>query len=287
MALSGWGRWIFSDDFTRAPLGSDRISDLHLFWVRAIDWASAAAGLALAWLALVRPLLKRQGLTRDGMIFLASAVSFFIDPVINQFKYTFAWNAHVLNFGSWSGYVPFHAGPHDFAEGIAWAWAQYLYMGFGAAVLGTWIVNRLRARYPGISNLSAFGVLFAIYAVADFVLENLFIRTEVYTYARTWKIFTFWSGSQYQFPIYESIFVATFAVGWTYFRMSWIERGRPFTAGGLDRLAVGARTRSSLLFLSVVGFGVAWVAVSYFVPWSWLSVNADSIAKLPSYMLPG
>lgn len=287
VAVSGWGRWILSDDFARAPIGADEISDAHLFWIRVIDLGSAAAGIALAWLALIRPLLRRQGLTPDGMIFLACAVSFFIDPVINQFAYTFAWNAHVFNMGSWSAFVPFHGGPTDFAEGIAWAWAQYLYMGFGAAVLGCWIVGGLRRRSPAISNLSAFGALFALYFVADFVLENLFIRTEVYGYARTWSFFTLWDGTQYQFPLYESVAVAAFAVGWTYFRLSWRERGAPFVAGGLERLPVGSGTRTALTFLAVVGFGAAWVAVTYFVPWSWLSVNADSVAELPSYMQPG
>lgn len=286
MALSGWARWILSDDFTRAPLGGDRISDLHLFWIRVIDWGSAAFGLALAWLAVARPLLRKQGFTPDGMIFLACAVSFFIDPVINQFEYTFAWNAHAFNRGSWSAYVPLHGGPTDFGEGIAWAWAQYLYMGFGAAVLGCWIVCRLRQRYTGISNLAAFGALFALYFAADSVLENLFIRAEVYSYARTWRVFTLWDGTQYQWPLYESVCVAAFAVGWAYFRMSWQERSQPFVAGGIERLAVGARTRRALTFLAVVGFGCVWAFVTYFGPWSWLSVNADSIAKLPSYMLP-
>lgn len=81
--------------------------------------------------------------------------------------------------------------------------------------------------------------------------------------------------------------MAAFAVGWTYFRISWRERGRPFCAGGLARLAVGGRTKTTLEFLAVVGFGAAWVFVTYFGPWSWLSVNADSVARLPSYMLPG
>lgn len=249
--------------------------------------ASAAAGLALAWVFLVRPLLRERRLTRDGMIFLACAVSFFIDPVINQFEYSFAWNAHAINFGSWSAYVPFYGGPHDYGEGLAWAWSQYLYMGLGGAVLGCWIVGRLRRHSPGISNLSSFGALFGVYWLADFVLENLFIRAEVYTYARTWKVFTLWPGSQFQFPLYESVFVAAFATGWAYFRMNWQEQGRPFVVGGLDRLAPRPRAGTALTFSAVVGFGAAWVFVTYFGPWSWLSVNADSIAELPSYLLPG
>lgn len=287
IALSGWGQWILSDDFAPAPKGADVISDAHLFWIRVIDVGSAAAGVALAWFFLIRPAWGAKRLTMDGMIFLACAVSFFVDPVINQFEYTFAWNAHVLNMGSWAAYVPFHGGPTDFAEGIAWAWAQYLYMGLAAAVLGCWIIGRLRARRPGISNLSAFSALFGLYAVADFVLENLFIRTEVYSYARTWKALTLFDGSQYQFPLYESMAVATFATGWTYFRLSWQERGTPFVAAGLERLTLGPRARTALVFASVVGFGAAWVFISYFGPWSWLSVNADSVARLPSYMLPG
>ena len=287
IALSGWGRWILSDDFAAAPKGADVISGAHLFWIRVIDAGSAAAGVALAWFFLLRPAWRERRLTMDGMIFLACAVSFFIDPVINQFKYTFAWNAHVWNRGSWAASVPFHGGPTKFAEGLSWAWAQYLYMGLAAAVLGCWIVRRLRVRRPGISNLSAFTALFALYAVADFFLENLFIRAEVYGYARTWKVFTLFDGSQYQFPLYESVAVAAFATGWTYFRLSWQERGTPFVAGGLERLRLGPRAGTALLFLSVVGFGAVWVFLSYFAPWSWLSVNADSIARLPSYMLPG
>ena len=135
--------------------------------------------------------------------------------------------------------------------------------------------------------MAALAALFVVFWAADFVLENLFIRAEVYTYARTWRAVTLWPGSQYQFPLYEGVCVAAYALGFTWVRLSWLDRGGSFVDSGLDRLGLSAALSRGVHLLAVIGFAAACAFLAYFAPWSWLSINADSIARLPSYLRAG
>jgi len=284
VAITGWIRWIASDDFAPAPRGADRFSDHHLLIVRLIEVTSVLALGALVWHFGVRPWRRARHLTLDGMLLIGATLAFFIDPVINQFRYTFAWNAYAYNRGSWAHFVPLHHGPSQFGEGLLWALPQYVYMGLGGAVVGCWFVARLRRRWPRINTVAALAALFVAFWTADFVLENLFIRAEVYTYARTWQAVTLWPGSQYQFPLYEGVCVAAYALGFTWVRLSWMDRGRSFVDSGLDRLRLTGGLRGAVQLLAVIGFAAACAFLAYFAPWSWLSIDADSIARLPSYL---
>ena len=287
VAVTGWARWILSDEFAPAPRGADPFPHGHLVIVRAIELASVAGLGALVWHFGIRPWRRARRLTLDGMLLVGATLAFFIDPVINQFKYTFAWNAYAYNRGSWAHFVPLHHGPSRFGEGLLWALPQYVYMGLGGAVVGCWFVGWLRRRRPGINTLTALAALFVVFWVADFVLENLFIRAEVYTYARTWRAVTLWPGSQYQFPLYEGVCVAAYALGFTWVRLSWLDRGRSFVDSGLDRFGLSAALNRGVHLLAVIGFAAACAFLAYFAPWSWLSIDADSIARLPSYLRAG
>jgi hypothetical protein len=220
------------------------------------------------------------------MIVIGSLLASGIDPLINYFHYTFAWNAHALNAGSWLAFFPLHQGPTRYAEGLVWFVPQYLYLGLGLAAIECRIILALRHRYPGVSNVRSFGIAFVTILALDVVLEQLFIRTRVYAFPRTWEALTLFAGTPYQFPVYESIFVAVYAAGFTCLRMSANDSadGLPFLHRGLRRWSPHLRT--PVMLLAVVGFCSAWAALAYFIPWSWMSVSADSIISPPSFMLP-
>jgi hypothetical protein len=239
----------------------------------------------MLWLLVVRPLRAHGRLGIDGMLVVGSAFAFFIDPVINQFRSTFAWSAYAVNRGSWAAFIPLHRGSTRFGEGLLWALPQYVYLGAGGGLLGWWIVLRLRRRHPGISNPAALLVTLGIFCVIDAVLENIFIRSDMYSYARGWRAVTLWPGSQYQFPLYNSLFVGLYALGFTYVRLQWHDRGRTSIDAGLDRVRDSVRTTVQLF--AYIGFSAFTAAVAYFIPWSWISVNADAIARLPSYLRAG
>lgn len=284
-----WTRWILSDtQFGPAPIqGPDTFDGAALVVLRVIEVVSLLIAAATIWVFLVKPLIEQRRLTLDGMIVIGSLLASGIDPLINYFHYTFAWNAHALNAGSWLAFFPLHQSPTRYAEGLAWFVPQYLYLGIGLAAIECRIILALRRRYPGIANIRSFSIAFVAIFGVDIVLEQVFIRTRVYAFPRTWEAFTLFAGTPYQFPVYESLFVAIYAAGFTYLRMSARDSadGNPFLHRGIHRWPEILRTPVKLL--AVIGFCAVWAALAYFIPWSWMSVNPDSIITPPSYMLPG
>lgn len=284
-----WTRWIVSDtQFGPAPIhGPDRFDGAALITLRVIEVASLLIAAATIWVFLIKPLITTRRLTLDGMIVIGSLLASGIDPLINYFHYTFAWNAHAFNLGSWLAFFPLHQGPTRYAEGIAWFVPQYLYLGIGLAAIECRIILALRRRFPGIPNVRSFAIAGAAILCLDIVLEQVFIRTRVYAFPRTWEALTLFAGTPYQFPVYESIFVAVYAAGFTMLRMSAQDSpdGVPLLHRGVERWA--PRWRTPIMLVATIGFCAVWAAVAYFLPWSWMSVNPDSIITPPSYMLPG
>ncbi len=284
-----WLRWIASDTLFRpAPIaGPDTFDGTALLILRVIEIVSLFIAAGTIWVFLIKPLATTRRLTLDGMIVIGSLLASGIDPLINYFHYTFAWNAHALNMGSWLAFFPLHQGPTRYAEGLAWFVPQYLYLGIGLAAIECRIILALRRRFPGIANIRSFSVAVLCIFGIDILIEQLFIRTRIYAFPRTWEALTLFAGSEFQFPIYESVFVAVYAAGFTYLRMSAHDdpNGISFVERGIDRWA--PRWRTPVTLLAVIGFCAVWAALAYFLPWSWMSVNPDSLITPPSYMLPG
>lgn len=284
-----WARWITSDtQFGPAPIhGPDSFDGAALLALRAIEIVSLVIAGGTIWAFLIRPLRRERRLTLDGMIVIGSLLASGIDPLINYFHYTFAWNAHAWNAGSWLAFFPMHQGPTRYAEGLAWFVPQYLYLGIGLAAIECRIILALRRRYPGIANIRSFSMAFVAILSIDIVIEQLFIRARVYAFPRTWEAFTLFAGTPYQFPVYESLFVAVYAAGFTYLRMSAYDDpgGLSFVHRGIGRWTPTRRT--PVMLLAVIGFCAVWAAIAYFLPWTWLSINPDSLITPPSYMLPG
>ncbi|MCD2198255.1 spirocyclase AveC family protein [Actinomycetospora endophytica] len=282
-------RWVASGtEFGPAPiLDSDTFDGVQLMLLRVIEVASVLVLIATVWVFLVRPYLAHRRLGLDGKIVIGSLLAAAIDPLINYFHYTFAWNAHAWNLGSWLGSFPLAQGPTHYGEGLAWFIPQYLYLGIGLASIEGRIILALRRRYPGVPDVRAFAVASGSIFIADCLLEQVFIRAGVYAFPRTWSALTLFAGTPYQFPIYESLFVAVYATGFTALRMSALDHpsGLSFVERGVERWRPSLQTPITLL--GVIGFCAVWAALAYFLPWSWMSNNPDSLIHIPSYMTPG
>jgi Spirocyclase AveC-like len=285
----GGGWWVLeSNHFGKAPTGADHLSTLHLVFIRSFELASIGVTLWFIWTCLIVPIRAGQGLTRDGMLVLGTTFAYFIDPLVNLFSYTFAYNAHGINVGSWEQVFPLHTGPAThFGEGIAWALPQYVYFGLGGSLIACWAFAKLQARWPTITKTQCFALYLAGFFVFDTILEYACIRFELYSYARTWKPLTINPGSQYQWPIYEGLISGLYSAGIVYVRVCWAEGKQSFLDRGLERLKVSQRHKTTALALAVIGFCAAWAFFAWFAPWSWQSAGATSVANLPSYLRPG
>lgn len=251
---------------------------------------SATLLLSLLYVLIVRPALKRKGFGFDGMLLLGCLLVHFIDPVFNYFSPSFLQNAHAMQWGSWANFIPGYASPSGdagYVEGLLWAAALYGVFGVVAAIGGCWILGLLRARMPRATDFTTYAILFAIFAVIDFVLENFFVRNEIYVFWGAVSDLTLWSGEVYQFPIYETFLATVYALGFVWLRDSRDVRGDSVVEKGADELPVGRRLQASLRFCAITGFCLVWGMVSYFMPYTWLSMKSDSYPELPSYLEGG
>jgi hypothetical protein len=291
IAGQAWIRWFASgSQFSPAPLhNANHYAQWRWITLRAVEAISALVFVWLANLTIVKPLRRDRHLGIDGKIFIACLIGSITDGVLNMFQYLFAWNAHSVNLGSWSGFLPLHSAHANprYAEALVWGLPMYVYFCIGVAIAGCLLVGRLRARFPSISNVHALFYVFVGAFVFDFIVENAIIRsTQAYSFAKTAKALTLWSGSVYQFPIYESICVAALGTIFTALRLSALDSsdGVSFVERGCERFRPGLR--GTVRLVAVIGFAVLTLFVVYHLVINWLGVTGTSFAQLPSYLEP-
>ena len=285
-------RWIFSPtEFAPAPLlGPDQFPAWREASLRGLEVLSLAVLAGFVWFCVIKPWRRDGKLSLDGKFVIAGCFTAVADACLNLYSYLFAWNAHSFNRGVWAAFMPFHSprASSRYAEGLLWGVPMYIYFCLGAAIIGCQIIKALRNRFPTIANSTAYSIVFVCTFIGGMLLENAIIRiTQAYGYAQTPEHLTLFAGSQYQFPIYESIFTGCLAVAFTYVRMSALESadGVSCIERGYERWRPALQTPVRLL--AVCGFSAAALLLVYHLPFNWLGVGGTSFADLPSYMLPG
>jgi hypothetical protein len=284
-------RWVLSDDFAPAPvIGPDVMEAWRLVALRIFEGVSLLVLLVFLWFCVLRPIIRERRLSLDGKFVLGGLVAFVGDAFLNSREYLFAWNANNINMGVWTRFLPFHdpESSSRYAESIIWGAPMYVYFCAGVAIMSAPMVTWLRRRNPAITTVKLFAAIWVFDFLFDFVAENLIIRlTNGYAYAQTFAPLTLWSGDVHQFPVYESILVATLGSVYTWMRI--MSRENP---EGLCPAEQGfQRWRPSLQgpvrTLAVIGLCCAATLTVYHLPFNWLGLAGTSVAHLPSYMLPG
>jgi len=277
-------RWAVSGDMARPDPGPDHYK--YLWWLRTVEVGSVLAVLGFAWFTVVKPWRHTRSIPFDGKLLLGLMVAYQVDPVLNYYNPSFVFNAHSVGFGSWANGIPGYSSPAQdrLAEGFLWAMPLYMYFGLLAAIIGGKVLAWLGARFPSASKASLYAMLFVLVTVGDFFVEfATIVYPQLYVFAGTEKSLTLFAGEVYQFPVYHCVFAAVFAVMITWLRESRDANGISAVERGLDRLDVGRRVKGLLSFLAIT----AWATLSalgYFLPFAWMSMQADSYPKLPSYL---
>jgi Spirocyclase AveC-like len=285
-------RWIFCDtEFAPAPRrGPDRMDTGQVLAIRVFEAISFAVLVALVWYCVVRPWRREGTLSLDGKFVLGGMAAFIADGFLDVHTYLFAWNSYSINMGVWTRYLPFHNPDMSsrYAESLLWGPPMYVYFCAGVAIAACQLVRWLRARWPRISYAGIFVVVYLVEFAFDFVVENLAIRTtQAYGFAQTYGPLTLWSGSQYQFPLYESVLVAALGTFYTWARLRALESpdGLSPIERGFERFRPGLQP--AVRTFAVIGFCSAATILVYHLPLNWLGLVGDATAVMPSYMLSG
>jgi hypothetical protein len=258
--------------------------------LRILEALSMGVLLGFVWFCIVRPWRRDGRLSLEGKFVIGGVFGAVADAFLNSCAYLFAWNAHSVNAGVWTAFLPFHqtGASSRYAEGVLWGVPMYIYFCTGAALIGCQVIRALRKRFPGISNVSAFTVVWLLEFFGGLILENTIIRiTQAYGYAQTNEALTLFAGATYQFPVYESLFTASLGVAFSYVRLTALESpdGVSCIERGYERWRPSLQ--APLRLLAVIGFSAIALIMMYHLPFNWLGVNGHSMADLPSYQLPG
>jgi hypothetical protein len=282
-SLMVWIRWIASDQFRPVPTGGDHISTARLYLLYGLQAGGFILAAFFIGRFLIRPWRRERRLTTDGCILLALPFAWFWDPFFNYSQNWLSYNAHLLNLGSWSGFVPGWISPHQdrMSEPLV-VGAGYIFWVFGAMLVGSAVLRAVKRRWP---NLSLPGLLL-IGLVACMGIDLVLEWSSVFVgwYALPGATHAFLGGSRYQLPVMEFLCGGVQTFGWVCLRYFRDDRGRTLVEGGADRLGLSTRATMLTRWLAVSG-ALAAAALLFNIPIQWQALHSGRWPSgMPSYL---
>jgi hypothetical protein len=280
LTLYVWISWVTGPYFEQVPSGPDEppmymkvplIANAVVLWV----------GLPFAiWHFFVKPWRRERRITLDGMLFASMGLMFFQDPLLNYFNTWCTYNTWSFNRGSWSSNIPGWVSPEEpgamVAEPLLTNAPGYAYGVLLITIVGCWLMRRIKARWPGISNLRLILSTYAIAIVFDFVMEALvMLPIGFYTYPGAIRAVSFNADTYYQWPIYEGLMWGGVQAALCCLRFFTDDRGRTIAERGLEHVRGGFARQQFVRFLAIFAAVSSCFFVFYNVPAQWIGMHSD------------
>ncbi|MEU5880521.1 spirocyclase AveC family protein [Spirillospora sp. NPDC047279] len=280
LQLYVWIRWATGPHFERVPTGPS--DPPTLMKVVLVTWTAVTMlGLPIGiYYFIIRPWRRERRITLDGMLLVSFGLLFFQDPLLNYFNTWCTYNSWLWNMGSWTQDIPgwrsFGEPGAMMAEPLLMNAPGYSYGVLLCTILGCWVMRKVKARWPGISNLGLIAVVAVWTFFFDFVMEGLFLMPMgLFTYPGAIQSLSINAGHYYQWPIYEGLMWGGVQAGLCALRYFTDDRGRTVVERGLERVQGGFVKLQVTRFLAIFAASSALFFVFYNVPVQWFAMNAD------------
>jgi hypothetical protein len=280
LQLYVWTRWLTGPYFERVPAGPTEppmymkvplIANAVVLWV----------GLPFAlWYFIIRPWVRERRITLDGMLLVSMGLMFFQDPLLNYVNTWCTYNTWLFNRGSWSSHIPGWVSPEEpgrqVAEPLLTNVPGYAYGVLLITIAGCWLMRKVKARWPNISNLRLILVTYALAFVFDFVMEGLvMLPIGFYTYPGSIRAVSINAGTYYQWPVYEGLMWGGVQAALCCLRYFTDDRGRTVVERGLDRVRGGFVRQELTRFLAIFAAVSSCFFFLYNVPAQWIGLHSD------------
>jgi hypothetical protein len=275
-----WTRWITGPYFVRVPAG---VSDppMYMKIMLTVNATVMLGGLPIAtWIFIIKPWLRERRITTDGMLFGATGLMFFQDPLLNYLNTWCTYNAWLFNMGSWSSHIPGWVSPeepgHQVPEPLLINVAGYMWGVLMCTIVGCIVMRKIKTRWPNISN---FHLILATYAYAiafDFVMEACIVMPiGLYAYPGAIRSVSVFAGTYYQWPIYEGFMWGGVQAAMCCLRYFTDDHGRTVVERGLDKVGGGSVKQNLLRFLAIFAACSTFFFFFYNLPAQWMGMHAD------------
>jgi hypothetical protein len=152
-------------------------------------------------------------------------------------------------------------------------------------------MRKAKQRWPQLTRFHLVLLCYFTMAIVDLGAELVWVRLGGYTFiGPPYKALTIGYGHYYQFPLYETFFLALPLTAITCFRFYRNDKGETIAERGLESLRVSPRLRSALRFFAILGIiNVIYLGL-YNIPMQWFGVRTS--APVPdvlnrSYIMDG
>lgn len=282
-------QWLTSGDLRASETGPDD-APTHVIWAVNIGQVlSPIVGAGIVYWWLIRPWIKERRLTTEGMVLIGALCLYFPYDITNNYvSFFFQYNAHFWNVGSWAGEIPGSIVPNGnrVVEPIifmfpAYAWGVFLPMLWGAKFM-----RYLRRKRPEIGNAGLLAITLGLCCFFDLVGEGTVVALQIESYYGSQHHLSFFGGTIYQFPIYETLFIGLLYVGGAALLFFRDDKGRTFVERGAEGGNGVKAAGKGTIQLAIVGFFVAVEFWCFMVPINMMAMHVDTFPEDgKSYML--
>jgi hypothetical protein len=285
LACYSLGRWVAAGVSSVQP-GDDPMPTAQLVLMHALEWIQLAAFVAIVWWVVIRPLIQRRPLGFDGLFVIAAFLLNFWDVMDNYWLFSFQYNAHHLNVGSWGGFIPgWHSPqPELWAVPIGFVFGAYTWAFFLTARLGCRLLSYCQDRHPSWGPFRGFGLVFVVNMIVEAISENVYLRIGAIANISPFEPLTLWDGTPLAWPLYNPILFALVWTTLTAFRWYRDNDGLTFVERGLPALGTGGQPATILRFFAIFAFVEVTYLLLYFLPWNLFSAMRIAPPNVfPSY----
>lgn len=271
------GSWIASGKATPTPAGGDPLPGFMNVLLHGQEIVGVVAFFGFVWWFLVRPWRRDRRISLDGLFLLAYVLIYWQDPLLNYSQTWATFNAHLVNFGSWTGNLPGALAPNtnQVAEPVVFVLAAYIYALFGIVVLANVVMRKAHARWPRLSRPGLAAWTIVAFWVVDLAAEAVWSRSGLYSFGGGIEGLTLFRGHYYQFPIYEAILWGSVWGSWACLRYFRDDKGRTVAERGIDEVPVTPKQKTLLRFLALCGMMNVTYMGLYNIPMQWFGTHAD------------
>ncbi|MFC8525776.1 spirocyclase AveC family protein [Nocardia sp. NPDC057227] len=275
-----WIRWISGPYFERVPAGPTELPTAMKTILTVYTAGIVVLFPVSVWWFIVRPWRRERQITLDGMLIGAMGLMFFQDPLLNYVNTWCTYNTWMWNRGSWSSHIPGWISPEEpgrqVAEPLLMNAPGYAYGVLLCTIAGCWVMRKVKARRPGMSNLRLIGVTAVIAFVFDFVMEGLVLMPMgLYSFPGSIQALSINAGTYYQWPVYEGLMWGGVQTGLCCLYYFTDDRGRTIAERGLDRVGGGFAKQQATRFLAIFAAVSVIFFAFYNLPAQWFGMHAD------------
>jgi hypothetical protein len=262
-------RWITGPFFHHVESGPTPLPDWMKVAMVAIQVILPVAGLAVVYAFVVRPWRRERRLGVDGLLVVAFSTLWFQDPLSAYGGQWYAYNAWLVNVGSWVNSVPGWLSPgtpdHQVAFPLLVVPGAYICIFILVSLLGSALMRRMKARRPQTGRLALVATCFVAMALFDVVFEGIvFMPLGAWEYpGGHWAIF---GDTFHKYPLNEALTTGMIFTAFASIRYFVDDRGLTLAERGADGLRGSARRTWAVRALAVTGLVQLAMFLGYTFP---------------------